>query len=140
MSKGTDFCNASIHNKFSKSPRTFIISRNDVFAAFNYYLSIGNHCSKFIGEYDKEELAARKAFLAYINKNLLFDINSVTDLSYEQLAKVINESEFERIPEIVFFNKIEHDFIDLSAFSRNIFFMILRLSILESDEEMIYEK
>lgn len=139
MSKGTDFCNASIYNKFCNSPRTFFISRNDVFAAFNYYISIGNGCSVFVGKYENQELVARKAFLEYIDKNLLFDDNGITEVSYAQLAKVINDSEFERIPEIVFFNTIKSDFIDLFAFSRNIFYMILRLSILQSDEEITYE-
>lgn len=83
-----------------------------------------------------------KAFSDYIDSKYPRLDEIPEQFTYDQLSELISDEVFESIPAIEALNhkKIEgdaskgpdHDFIDLGALSRNIFYMILRESITHS--------
>lgn len=82
--------------------------------------------------------------LAYANYvSLAFGGESCKEFSYDELAAIVHEDEFEKIPEILALNvpKVasgpgyanrhvvthpDYDFIDLGALARNVFYSMLR--------------
>lgn len=116
--------------------KKYLLMRSDLLGAFVYWIIIQS-------PYDTPDITeALIAFNKYISKRFKDNIPEI--FTYDELGKFINEDIFEAIPEIEKLNhpKIErvsynephnpdHDFIDLSALARNIFFMLLREYITE---------
>ncbi|MCP4493244.1 MAG: hypothetical protein GY820_38970 [Gammaproteobacteria bacterium] len=128
--------------------REYWFMKSDFLAAFSYWVVAQSpYSTPDIGP-------ALKAFEKYVDVFLIpKDRHLPHRFTYEGLSESLTEEAFETIPEILALNspKIgtggkhifvdrystpdpDHDFIDLGALSRNIFYMLLRENITQSCE------
>jgi len=113
---------AEHYNKIS-----FYLMLSDFKGAFAYWVAVQN---------PNEILDNNNALEAYI-KYVELKYNRINDMpekfDCDKLKVLVNEDIFSAIPEILELNKMEPDFIDLGALARNIYYMILREVITQSD-------
>lgn len=122
--------------------REYWFMRSDFLGAFSYWVVSQS-------PYDAPDISkALTAFSEYIGKNIKDDAGK--KFTYDELSSLISEDVFESIPEIEILNHRKNgrdgmgfcsrfdqpspddDFIDLSALSRNIFYMMLRENITQA--------
>lgn len=104
----------------------FSLTNNDFISSFAYWVAMQGN--------DKTEIQkAVNSFRKYISENVFIHESSlhindifIDEFTYDQVEKIVSETEFEKIPEIMALNQTKPDFIDLCALSRNVFHMILR--------------
>jgi hypothetical protein len=101
-----------------------LLMLSDFTSAFAYWVVYQNENSDAYAV-DK----ALKAYTDYLYKNMFDDIDTVKEFTYTELNMFISSGIFENIDEIRAMNETEPNFISLGALSRNMFYMILRLSI-----------
>ena len=120
--------------------KNFYFMRSDFMGAFAYW-------SVKISPYNDPDISSPlSAFSRYLS--FVFPDNLPKKFTYDELREIVNEKVFEEIPAIRALNepKIssgegynnrydnphpDYDFIDLGALARNIFFMLIRESIIE---------
>ncbi len=103
---------------------------SDFLGAFAYWVTAQNPNNQLL-----DILPSLTAFERYISG--AFDhITLPEKFDTVRLRKYINETSFERIPEIDDLNNLTPDFIDLGALARNVYYMILREYITQNLESI----
>ena len=93
---------------------------SEFLAAFAYWVVAQNPNKKLIG---------LNPSLVAFNHHILLSFKNPAipeKFTFKSLGNIVNDTIFEKIPEILELNKLEPDFIDLGALARNVFYMILR--------------
>lgn len=108
--------------------KSFWLSLSTIQAAMCFWVVAQNPNKKLI-----EINPALRAFTEYIST--FFDNTTLPEkFTYKRLSDAITEDTLGNIPEILEFNKLKPDFIDLGALARNIFYMILRETITQGEK------
>ena len=121
-----------LHNREiseSYSDISFHLMLSDFKGAFAYWVASQNH---------NDILENNNALKAYANFiELKFKMIDKVPFKFDctKLKSVVNEDLFMAIPEIMKLNKMEPEFIDLGALARNVYYMILRKVITQSEYE-----
>jgi hypothetical protein len=97
---------------------------SDFKGAFAYYIVSQTSNDKF------DFKVPLDAYVNYLKLNYFKSDNTVLKFTYDELKKLVDDDLFCHIPEILLLNQIE-DFVDLGALARNVFYMIVRLQILD---------
>ena len=97
---------------------------SDFLGAFAYWVAAQNPNNTFM--VDK----SLKALFKHV-KPEFGNLEIPEMFTYEKLSRVISENAFKNIPDILALNEMKPDFIDLGALARNIFYMIIRITIQE---------
>ncbi len=117
------YCNASLRDNYKK--HNCMLMPIDFKGSFAYWVASQNP-NKDVKVID----LALEAWTNYISTE--FQNPEVPQLfHYGKLNRIISEEVFGAIPEIRALNEMKPDFIDLYALARNIFYMIVRESVME---------
>ena len=123
--------------------KEYWLMKSDFMGAFSYWVVVQS-------PYDTPDISSPlSAFSGYLS--FIFPDNLSRKFTYDELSNLISEDIFESIPAINKLNKPkidngsdilftsrydtpkpDHDFIDLCALARNVFYMILRQNITEA--------
>jgi hypothetical protein len=85
--------------------------------------------TKQLSKHDNYDLIspAINAYSNFLKQKYFPELETVKEMDYELIRHLTNEDIFIAIPEIMCLNEIKgHNFVDLCALSRNVFYHILR--------------
>jgi len=125
-----------LHNREigeSYSDISFYLMLSDFKGTFAYWVAAQNNNNVL----DNND--ALKAYLKFIETKYRRISHIPERFDCKKLKSVVNEDLFIAIPEIMELNKMKPDFIDLCALSRNVYYMILREVITQSEYEKCEE-
>lgn len=97
---------------------------NDFKGAFAYWIVVQTNNTEF------DFKVPLDAFVNYLKLNYFNNSDGVLKFTYDELDRLISSELFCNIPEIMALNQID-DFIDLGALARNVFYMIIKLQIID---------
>lgn len=113
--------NLDIFNQYKND--SFHLMIDDFKGAFAYWAASLNHNNNPTID------IPLKAYEEYLTKRYFIKKDTVLNLKYSEIEKITSEEVFCNIPEVLALNEMKPDFISLGAFSRNVFYHILRQQI-----------